>query len=182
MKKGEICGIINEMIDDLNLFDVGQNEIKSNVQYDLIQLSSYCRLFFNANLKMDCLDVYSKHKKLDIDNIQSIIRNDISIFKKYGVIEHNPSFSCNLIRDNFEIWKKTELKKLKDFTKKNFNSYIHSLRCEFDSRLNVYPKIKIIFRGGINNWEYHTTLKVLSEIKNYSTKVLDFSDNIRIVK
>jgi hypothetical protein len=174
-----INGILNKeeldtFVKDFNLFENYNDDIEIEYLVTKDDISSYVK--HSANISFDCLKMF-KQSNYEIHllwRVSDKLQDDFKVVKKYllnGVFVY---LDVQIIKNNLNKWKNTEMKKLRKHVKERYGDDVHTLQVKY-TKEDLYPRIKVTFKrySDVAKW------KVVKDIQQYADDVLKFSTKIR---
>ncbi len=165
-------------ISDLNLFEGIPSDFEVRVETE--DNSVYISSLFYINL--DVLKIF----KTDYHNnvlwdVRRQLQNVHNTIRKYGILGFDKSTysSIYINKSNVDVWKKTQLKKLKEFGKtlKELRE-IHAIRVKYYDN-DLYPTLQVVFKQSYGSYLSNRRV-VIDKLKEHAYEVLGFNRNIRI--
>jgi hypothetical protein len=165
-------------ISDLNLFEGIPSDFEVRVETE--DNSVYISSLFYINL--DVLKIF----KTDYHNnvlwdVRRQLQNVHNTIRKYGILGFDKSTysSIYINKSNVDVWKKTQLKKLKEFGKtlKDIRE-IHAIRVKYCDN-DLYPTLQVVFKQSYGSYLSNRRV-VIDKLKEHAYEVLGFNRNIRI--
>ncbi len=165
-------------ISDLNLLEGIPSDFEVRVEAD--DNSVYITNIFYINL--DVLKIFeSDHHNDVLWNVRSQLLKVHNTMKKYGILgfDKHAYSSIYINKTNVEVWKKTQLKKLKEYGKtlKELRE-IHAIRVKYYDN-DLYPSLQVIFKHRYGSYLSNRRV-VVDKLKEHAYEVLGFNRNIRI--
>lgn len=165
---------IQEFIKEMNLFVNYNEDISVDYLMNKSDESSYVSHI--SNVSFDCLEIFKK-SNYEIHllwKVKDKLQDDFKTVKKYFLTGSFSFLDVRINQNNFNKWKNTEMKKLREYVKKYYHD-VHSLQVKY-RKDDLYPRIKITFKRD----SYATKWRISSDISKYAHESLGFSNQIKI--
>lgn len=164
-------------ISDLNLFEGIPSDFE--VKVETVDNSSYINNLFYINL--DVLKIFKSDYHNDVLwNVRSQVQKAHNTMRKYGIFgfEKGSYSSVYINKSNVDVWKKTQLKKLKEYGKtlKDIRE-IHAIRVKYYDN-DLYPSLQVVFKQSYSGTGVRK--EVINKLKEHAYEVLGMNRNIRI--
>jgi len=164
-------------ISDLNLLEGIPSDFEVRVETE--DNSVYISSLFYINL--DVLKIFKSDYHNDVLwNVRTQLQKAHNTMRKYGILGFDKSAysSIYINKSNVEVWKKTQLKKLKEFGKtlKELRE-IHAIRVKYYDN-DLYPSLQVVFKQSYRG--IGSRQEVINRLKEHAYEVLGFNRNIRI--